>query len=231
MDHNEATQQMAAERYLLGELAPDQRDAFEEHAFDCPECSVDLRAGATFIGAAKVELPKITGASSPASKVELPLRPSKKTMDWQSWLRPIFAIPAFAALLGLLAYQNLETIPSLKRASNEPSVLTATAFHAGTRGAAHTPLQADRTHGAVLSIALPQESGYKSFVFELYDSQGKQQWNRTMAAASDGDGTVSIVLPGSELASGSVALAIFGIDSQGTRTEIDRRILDVHFAD
>ena len=53
MDHNEATQQMVAERYLLGELTPELRDAFEEHAFDCPECSVDLRAGATFIGAAK----------------------------------------------------------------------------------------------------------------------------------------------------------------------------------
>ncbi len=100
MDHNEATEQMVAERYLLGELTPELRDAFEEHAFDCPECSVDLRAGATFIGAAKVELPKIAEVSAAMPKPEI-IRPAKKKMDWQAWLRPAFAVPVFAALLAL----------------------------------------------------------------------------------------------------------------------------------
>ncbi|HXH41588.1 MAG TPA: zf-HC2 domain-containing protein [Thermoanaerobaculia bacterium] len=34
---------MAAERYVLGELEPAERDAFEEHFFDCVECSGDVR--------------------------------------------------------------------------------------------------------------------------------------------------------------------------------------------
>ena len=42
MTHSEAVQQMAAERYLLDELAPDVRDAFEEHMFDCQECALDV---------------------------------------------------------------------------------------------------------------------------------------------------------------------------------------------
>jgi anti-sigma factor RsiW len=233
MDHNEATQQMAAERYLLGELTPELRDAFEEHAFDCPECSVDLRAGATFIGAAKVELPKIADVSAALPKPEI-IRPARKRMDWQAWLRPAFAVPVFAALLGLVAYQNLATIPSLRQAAGEPSVLPSTAFHAGTRGGAHATLEADRTKGAALSIELPQESGYASFVFDLYDSQGKQLWTRSMAASragADEDGTISLVIPGSRLTQGSYTLAIIGINGQGTRTEIDRRILDVHFDD
>ena len=71
MDHNEAIQQMVAERYLLGELTAEQRDAFEEHAFDCPECSLDLRAGAAFIDTAKVELPKLAAASAAPSMPEL----------------------------------------------------------------------------------------------------------------------------------------------------------------
>jgi len=233
MDHNEATQQMAAERYLLGELTPEVRDAFEEHAFDCPECSIDLRAGASFIGAAKVEFPKIAETSAALPKPEI-VRPTKKPFDWLSWLRPAFAVPAFAALLALVAYQNLDTIPALRKAATEPSVLPSTSFHAGTRGAAHQAVAADRTQGAVLSIGLPQESGYTSFAFEFYDPQGKQIWMRSIPASqsvSDSDGTVSLVIPGSGLTQGSYALAIIGIDGKGTRTEVDRRILDVHFGD
>ncbi len=204
MDHNEATQQMAAERYLLGELTPELRDAFEEHAFDCPECAADLRAGAAFIGAAKVELPKIAEVSATLPKPGI-IRPVKEGFDWQAWLRPAFALPVFAALLALVAYQNLDTIPSLRKAASEPSILPSTAFHAGTRGAAHSTVEADHTKGAALSIELPQDSGYASFVFDLYDPQGKQLWTRTVAASktgSDGDGTVSLVIPGRGLNTG-----------------------------
>ncbi len=113
-------------------------------------------------------------------------------------------------------------------------MLPSTAFHAGTRGSAHTPVEADRTQGAVLSIELPQESGYTSYAFDLYDSQGKQLWTRTVAAStagSAGDGTVSLVIPGRGLVKGSYTLAISGADAQGAHTEIDRRVLDVHFDD
>ncbi|WP_348264810.1 zf-HC2 domain-containing protein [Telmatobacter sp. DSM 110680] len=233
MEHNEAIKQMVAERYLLGELSPEQRDAFEEHAFDCSECSLELRAGAAFIDAAKVELPKLTPAS-PAPSVPYSPRPDRKRINWQSWLRPAFAIPAFAALLAVVGYQNLSTIPSLRMAATQPSLLPSTAFHAGTRGAAHTQVQADRTQGAVLSIELPQDSGVATYSFTLYDPQGKQLWTRTLTAAkagASGDGIVSLVIPGIGLTQGSYTLAIAGIDPQGTRTEIDRHALDIQFVD
>jgi putative zinc finger protein len=227
MDHNEAIKEMAAERYLLDELTPDLRDAFEEHAFNCPDCALDLRAGSTFINIAKGELPGLA-ATSPAPSQAEPARRVKKTFDWQSWLRPAFAVPAFAALLALVSYQNLSTIPSLRKAASEPSILPSTAFHAGTRGNAHTPVEADRTHGAALSIELPQDSGYASYAFDLYDPQGKQLWTRSVTAAA-GDGTVSLVIPGAGLVQGSYTLAISGIDARGTRSEIDHRVLDIHF--
>ena len=46
---------------------------------------------------------------------------------------------------------------------------------------------------------------------------------------SDSDGAVSLIIPGGGLTQSSYSLAIIGIDAQGKRTEIDRRILDVHF--
>jgi Putative zinc-finger len=233
MEHNEAIKQMVAERYLLGELTAEQRDAFEEHAFDCPECSLDLRAGAAFIETTKVELPKLAATSADPSMPEL-VRPVKKKSDWQSWLRPAFAIPAFAALLAVVCYQNLATIPSLRMAATNPSVLPSTAFHAGTRGSAHTQVQADRTQGAVLSIELPQDSGVATYSFTLYDPQDKQLWTRTLSAAkagASGDGIVSLVIPGSGLTQGSYTLAIAGVDARGARTEIDRHVLDIQFGD
>ena len=233
MDHNEAIKQMAVERYLLDELTPELHDAFEEHAFDCPECTLDLRAGAAFIGAAKVELPKLVEVSTAPAKPDL-TRPLKKKMDWQSWLRPAFAVPAFAALLAIVSYQNLAMIPALRKAATEPNVLPSIVFHAGTRGSSPTPVAADHKEGAVLAIELPQESGFRSYAFDLYDPQGKQLWERTVSAskaASGGAGIVSLVVPGAGLVEGSYTLAISGTDLQGARTEIDRRVLDVHFDD
>jgi Putative zinc-finger len=232
MNHNEAIQQMVAERYLLGELTPEQRDAFEEHAFDCRDCSLDLRAGSAFIDTARVELPKLV-AASPAPALPT-ARPIKKKIDWQSWLRPAFAIPAFAALLAVVSYQNLSTIPALRKTATEPSVLPSTAFHTGTRGSAHMLVQADRTHGVALSIELPQNSSVATYSFTLYDPQGKELWARTLAASkagASGDGIVSLVIPGAGLVQGSYTLSIAGVDAQGTRTEIDRHALDIQFGD
>jgi len=231
MEHIDAIQQMLAERYLLGELTAEQRDAFEEHAFDCPECSLDLRAGAVFINTAKGELAKLAPAPEAPPTPSAPQK-LRKRINWQSWLRPAFAIPAFAALLAVVCYQNLSTIPSLRSAATEPSVLPSTSFHAGTRGAAHTQVLADRTQGAILSIELPQDSGIATYAFTLYDPQGKQLWTRTLTSAKAGaigDGTVSLVIPGAGLSQGSYSLTIAGIDAHGARTEIDRHVLDIQF--
>jgi len=43
MNHDEAVEQMAVERYLLGALDPGAQEEFEEHMFGCPECALDSR--------------------------------------------------------------------------------------------------------------------------------------------------------------------------------------------
>jgi Putative zinc-finger len=227
MDHSEAIKQMAAERYLLDELPPEARDDFEEHAFDCPECSVDLRAGAAFISEAKIQLPTL---SSPVSEPTPPrqLRPTPKKRNWSFWWQPSFALPVFAVLLGVIAYQNL----TLRRTAEEPRVLRTTSIHAGTRGSAHVPVPADRTQGLALSIELPQTSTYASYAFELYDPSGKKIWSKTMTSSNQGSGdesTVSLIIPGQGLRAGSYSLNTFGLTANGDRTEIDRHALDVQF--
>ena len=53
MDHQTSIRLKAAEGYFLGELAGDDRDAFEEHFFMCPECAADVRALQVFAANAK----------------------------------------------------------------------------------------------------------------------------------------------------------------------------------
>jgi hypothetical protein len=50
MEHEEAMKNLVAERYLLGELAENDRDAYEEHLFSCPVCFEQVRTGTEFVG-------------------------------------------------------------------------------------------------------------------------------------------------------------------------------------
>lgn len=233
MDHNAAVQQMVVERYLLDELEPDLREEFEEHLFDCHECSLDLRAEALFIEEAKLQLPELT-PSFEASRRVAHVKPQKKSVDWFAWLRPAFAVPTFAAMLAVIGYQNLATIPSLRAASIQPRLVPWVSFHTGTRGDAHLSVPANRTQGAGVLIQLPQENSYTSYAFELYDPQGRRSWSHTAAAfdqAGNGMATFSLVIPGGGLQQGSYTLVTSGTTPQGARTEIDRRVLDIHFDD
>ena len=146
---------MAAERYLLNELTPAAREAFEEHLFDCPECALDLRAGVAFVDEAKVQLPKL----APNAPEPLPVRtrPVKVKREWWlSWLQPAFAAPVFAAMLLMIGYQNLVVLPGLRATASQPQLLAWAPLHGSTRGAPLT-ITADRKHGVALPIELPQQ--------------------------------------------------------------------------
>lgn len=229
MDHGEALQMMAAERYLLDELTPEQKDAFEEHLFSCAECALDVRAGAAFMSGAKVQLSELE--PQPAATPDKPLHsnPAPKKKGWSFLWQPAFALPAFAVMLTVIAYQNFSAIPSLRKAANEPRILYSTPLHVGTRGAGHTSVLADPQQGLALSLELPQAQGYSAYVFELYDGNQKQLWTRTVSHGISDDGIVSLIIPGSGLQAGSYTLAISGITPQNGRVELDRRVLDVQF--
>lgn len=224
MDHNEAVRLMATERYLLGELSPEMRESFEEHFFECQECAMDVRAAAAFVDEAKVQL---AGAAAPRAVAEKPAPPQR---DWFAWLRPAFAVPVFAALLLVIGYQNLATIPSLRSAASAPRLAPWATLHVGTRDGAPMPVVADRRAGAVVLIDVPETTGYATFGFALENPQGKQMWTQTLAAsAANGGQSLSLLIPGMGLQQGAYTLTITGITAQGSRTPLDRRVLDVRF--
>lgn len=237
MNHEQAIQDMATERYLLDELSPELREAFEEHMFECQECALDVRAGNVFMSEAKVQLPELTAQAAPEALTAKPrpaAMPIKDRKPWWYFLTmPAFAAPVFAAMLGVIAFQNLSTIPSLRVAATEPRIIPWSSLHADTRGAEATVVQADPRHGAVVLIDLPQQ-GYSSYAIDLYDPQGKRLWTQTVAAPDQNSGqagTLSLLIPGAVLKQGSYSLDSAGISPQGARTELGRRVLDVHFSE
>lgn len=98
MEHSEAVQQRAVERYVLGELTSDLRDAFEEHYFDCPECQADVSALATFVTAGRMILAEdlivraTTRESKDAALLQVPMRNPLKP-DYSSGQQRASGIP------------------------------------------------------------------------------------------------------------------------------------------
>src|ERR1700760_2124012 len=107
MNHNEAIREQAVERYLLGELAEDARARFEEHFFDCTICAAELKTGAVFVDALRADR-----QFAATQKPDLRIVP-KRTAPW---LRP-WLVPALAASLLIVAYQNVLVLPSMRRAA------------------------------------------------------------------------------------------------------------------
>ncbi len=75
MDHTAVVRQKMTERYLLDELDPEVRDEFEEHYFDCPECALDIRAGAQFVAHSKTVLAE---SSEPTPARAIPNRSRRR---------------------------------------------------------------------------------------------------------------------------------------------------------
>jgi Putative zinc-finger len=234
MDHSQALEQMAAERYLLNELTGEAREAFEEHFFDCHECAVDLRAAAAFISEAKAQLPTLV-ANAPERPATGLAKPRPKRDQWFSWLRPAFAVPAFAALLAVIGYQNLVTMRALRSEAGQPRLLAWAPLHGVTRGGTATTIAADRRHDIGVSIDVTPEPGnpsYDSYSFDLVDAQGKTVW--TLSAASpvaqeSGRLRIGLVIPVAPLRNGIYSVAVFGAGPNGQRTLVDRYSFDLRF--
>ena len=229
MNHSEAVEQMVSERYLLNELTPDARDAFEEHVFDCPECALDLRAGALFVQEAKIQLPELEGSQAKSGRAKA----IGKRNFWVSVWRPAFAVPAFAALLFVVGYQNLVTLPALRQSANEPRLAPAVPLRSATRGATPHTFTADRTHGVALPVDLviePEMAPAASYSFDLRDPHGKLVWTGSLPATAQGadsDRSFSLTIPGAMLQSGPYSLMVTSVTAQGGRTPIEQYNFDI----
>ena len=206
MDHKEAVRLQAAEKYVLGEFSQTLRDEYEEHFFDCAECAADLKAAAAFVDVSREVLRAEQDKS--AEKEAIPAQ-----ARWLSWSRPIIAVPAFAALLLLLGYQSLVTIPNVKEkaAGGGAQVL----FNSYPLRGVNTAGEEGRTlsirpgEAFLLNFDFVPTRSFDSYICQLEDAQGHLIL-RAKIAGGNANQEAHLPVPAGTLHPGKYVLAFYG---------------------
>lgn len=229
MQHEQADQTLAVERYLLGDMTPTELEQFEEHLFICPECADSVKAGVAFVDNARVVL------AEPAFQTSREAARSKEqgaASSWWKWfLTPAFA-PAFAALafICVAGYQQFVVIRGLRTQLAEvttPQPLATFALHAVSRGepqAVVVPADA-RFYSLYFDVAAESASGYSCGIL---DGSGSVRFTEHLAAPKpEAGGSLNLLIGHSALPPGEYVLVV---NAESPRpTEIGRYPFKVKF--
>jgi hypothetical protein len=222
IDHQQAIKNMMAERYLLGELSENERDAYEAHLFDCQICFAQVKAGTEFVGYLKR-----VGTEEPVAV------PVAKT-PWRQFLaffsRPLLA-PAFAILFlgfaSLSAYQSL-VIQQLK----EPQVIATATLKETPRGDETNLVTARRNSMFPLHLVLTTSPDYTSYEGQISQDTGdhsaansdKNKGNHVLKtffiSEKDAQEPLTVSLYSGNLAEGDYVLEVLGVKEGSNKTSI-----------
>lgn len=226
MEHDEAVRQMLIERYFLGELAPEEQEAFEEHFFSCQECAADIRSESTFIDHSKVVL-------APTVQEAVARKTERQGSSWRAWFRPAIAAPVMAVLLVLLGYENFVALPGAKRLAPQngaPQILPALSLvTAATRGDNKAQLTVHKGAPFLLFVDIPTNAQFASYSAEMHDPAGNTVWSLPVTSEAAKD-TVSIRIPGQQDA-GAYTIVVRGIESSGNSSDLGRFPFELQFQD
>jgi hypothetical protein len=216
MDHSEALQLAAVEKYLLDELPQPVRDEFERHFFDCQECAADLKTTATFLDAAREELRR--------SSVARPTPNLTKKSGFSFFLRPAFVSPAFALLLIVIAYQNIAVFPRSWRevaTPGKPEVLSSVSLIGGNSRSGTIPsVTVDNGRPILLSVDIPIAEQFLGYSCVLVAPSGAVVW-RVPVSTEQAKDTVSVLIPAGNWESGDYRLIVQGYASRAPAEPAD----------
>lgn len=217
MDHEEATQSQAVERYLLGELSSTAHAAFEQHFFECQECAEDLIASSQLLDGVAEEL----GRPRPAVPAHAPPpRRFKKRTAAGSFIRAALAAGLAAVVLisgygEWASYRQLRGEVSLLR---QPSIVSAVQLLGGDSGGASIALPAGQP--IVLSLNIPAGESFSRYDCTLLGPSGRVLWSLPLPAQQARQ-TLSISVPEGNLSPGEYTLAVHGFRTGTLATPVE----------
>jgi anti-sigma factor RsiW len=206
MEHEAAVQTSAVERYVLGEMEPEERELFEEHFFECETCSLDVRAGSVFAANARA-----------LAREEARKRQAAPKRGWRGWLQPIWA-PAFAMLLlAVVGYQSLVSIPRLNRevaSATAPRQVGVTVLNGQARGTP-APVERNASEPLLLVFDLPPEPVFQKYDVEILTASGSRVAELPVTAPAQG-GEVHILIPDEKMEPGKYTVVVRGHGSSSS---------------
>lgn len=211
MEHAESIQTNAAERYLLDEMPDGERDAFEDHYFDCTECARDVRDGARMMAAGREV------AAEPAATVH-PIRPKRSIGQW---IPQAAAAGIIGGVMGWYGAVNtgLQRVATIEPAEAQYEILTE-----AERGPGDPPARVRAAARVILNYAIPARDEAASYVSTIRDGGGKTLLSRTHTRDQAADPISSIAR---ELPRGTYQLVIEGVREDGNRFPISTSPFEV----
>ena len=226
MEHQRAIQNLSAERYVLGEMSPQERAGFEEHYFECSLCGEDVRSTVRFMDDAR-EILGEEASSDDRLQTRQPVQGAPRAAGlsgegafsgWLAWLKPQFAVPALAALLLIVGVQSLRTIPNLRREVVEavaPRAVASIALRGAVRGPAST-LVVPKGSAVLLTLDLPDVPAPAApLEFVIESAEGKEVL-RVSGSAPDPGKSVNLIIPRLDIPSGLYILVAAEAAAPGT---------------
>jgi hypothetical protein len=198
MDHGQAVQLQACEKYLLGELTPDLRDAYEEHYFSCAECATQLRSAAEFVNGSRRLLREPSAADY--------VRPPR---GWFPWMSPWVVGPVLAALLLFIGYQNIVTIPHYQRSAATRVLPMYSLIAANTRGDEGLVFSVPPNQPFGLYVDVPYDPSFSTYLLRLESPSGSSRFLRSLTAAEAQKTQVIAVNPGAQ--AGKYTIIVSGL--------------------
>jgi hypothetical protein len=219
MDHLEAIEMKAAERYVLGDLPGGLREEYEEHFFGCVECAEELKLAAAFVENTRAAMETEALATPERVPVAAAQRPASS--GWfAAFLRPSLALPVFAALMLVVAYQSFLVIPRLKDTTTQslataaPQTLASfSLLTANSRGAEPATITVAAGHPFSLYFDIPPDEHFSSYVCEFQNASGTPEYSLNISA-EQAQNAVQLLIPSASLGTGKHVLVISGLGKQ-----------------
>jgi len=182
MDHKLIESLQWADKYTLNDLSAAERTQFEEHLFDCPICSEQVRQTFTVIENLNEVLREERATSS--------ARATKA--GWREWFRLPSLVPALAALClaGVVVYQNAGS-----GQADMAQVLTPSSFVAPVSRGDKTVVHVNRKSAMFLLSFNVDGAKPDSLAFNFKDAAGKPVLTVKTEPQSTASFTLPILLP------------------------------------
>ena len=239
MDHSEAIQMKAVERYVLGDLSVSEVEEFERHFFDCPQCSEELRmlsvlqenARAVFIeqnsapstSFASASVPVHNPASNlPTSEIKPERKPERKAepagwrFSWGALFSPAVLAPAMIVLVAAVFF-GFEVG---ERRMNEPQSVDAYPIYGASRGSETVVAVPAGAHFFTLFMDRTWDGDFASYRAVIRDDgpAGAERVSMPIRSVAQGH-MIQVLLSTRSLSAGRYVLTILGKDNAGQETK------------